>query len=194
MSSEKEEEYIADVKDPNLIKILDEYYVYDKKNRGEFLIRANRIEDFLEQIIAKLLIGEDKEKEEFIILILRKIGYDVKTTLFSNLMEKFLPEWDLNKTNTLSKLSQVKKIRNIYAHSSMDLSNKFLNSNSRDMVQFEVKKDGKIELKKFTKNELENYHQISGSLMNDLIKIDVHLHDKNKKSLDSKRSAKSLQR
>jgi len=187
MNNEKDDGYYEDVTDPNLINVLYEYHTYDKKNRGEFLIRANWIEDFLEQIIAKLLIGTEKEKEEFIILMLRKIGYDVKTSLFSDLMKKFLGDWDLEKKDTLSKLAQVKKIRNIYAHSVMDLRTEFLESNSRDMVQFEVKKNGKIEYKKFAKSELDNYFNMAGNLMNDLIKIDVHLHNKFKKSVDSKK-------
>lgn len=186
------DEYYSDVTDKKTIELLNEYHAYDKKIRGEFLIKANWIEDFTEQIIAKLLIGEDKEKEEFIILILRKIPYDVKVTLFSQLMKKFTPEFDLEKLQIQSNFGIVKKIRNIYAHSVMDLSDKFLELNLKDTVQFEIKKDGKKELKRFTKKELKQNYSIAGDLITDLVSIDLHLHNKYKKNNDSERTKESL--
>ena len=181
-----EEDYYGNVTDPDELKVLNEYYKYDKTIRGEFLIQANWVEDFVEQIISKLLIGMDKDRKEFIISLLRKVPFSMKISLLSTLMQKFLPEFKMGDSSIFNELNEIKNIRNMFAHSVMDLRKEFLNSNPRDVVQYEIKKDGKTIYKKFTKKKLKEYRDLVFKLTNDLVSIDVYLEDQLKIN-DSKR-------
>ncbi len=178
-----EKEYYSDVTDREKLKVLNEYYKYDKEIRGEFLIQANWVEDFIEQIISKLLVEKnDEERRELLISILRRIQFSTKVSLLSTLMKKYLSEFKMEESDIFKELDEIKNIRNMFAHSVMDLRDEFLDSNPRDVVQYEFKKDGKTIYKKFTKKKLKECRDLVFKLTDNLVAIDVYLEEKLKKN------------
>lgn len=124
----------------------------------------------------------NKERREAIIALLRQVSFNTKINIFSRLVKEFLPEFDLEKDNIPKNLNQTKVIRNLFAHSRMDLRDKFLDSNPKNVVQYEITKDGKTIYKKFTKKELKEYLDLASGLTSDLVAIDVYIEKKLKKS------------
>ena len=168
--------------DPEYLAKVNPYIEQSTILRGQVLVNCTEVESIIGDIIGfHFFPKKDKERSKRVSLTAllineSRLPFRTKITLFTKILKLYHSKLFQSYPKLEENLDEVRELRNVIAHSRLDVGFKFVKK-AKDQFRFDHYKNGKKESKIITREQFRNYIKLSSSLVISLIDIEKQIVD-----------------
>lgn len=133
------------MKEKSLPEQFEFVHEFDSDSRGKYLIQATLIENLIDEILGYHFCPDNKVNREMLVAtIVNDLGFSTKINNLLKILKTSYPKLHKNSPKLKNQLEHVRELRNKFAHSTPDFTERFLEKKT-DYIRLIFYKNGKKE-------------------------------------------------